>query len=93
MPGLSKDKYKTHAHIEPINLIADDIENVPGAQTNKLSKLKARLNMHDGDEHFVNNLLVGPINDMYLAIRAFSLFPHVTNIHEGLVRDTQTGRR
>jgi hypothetical protein len=52
---------------------------VPAGQSMKshaLSRKKMMLDKADGGSNFVDNLLTGPINDMYLAIRAFSAFPH-----------------
>jgi hypothetical protein len=53
-----------------------------------LSNKKKMLDMADGDEHFVSNLCVGPINDMYLAIRAYSMFPHGAGM-VALIKDTK----
>jgi hypothetical protein len=53
-----------------------------------LSHKKKMLDMADGDEHFVSNLSVGPINDMYLAIRAYSMFPHGAGL-VSLIHDTK----
>jgi hypothetical protein len=53
-----------------------------------LSHKKKMLDMADGDEHFVSNLSVGPINDMYLAIRAYSMFPHGAGM-VSLIHDTK----
>lgn len=65
---------------EPSNLTMDfDDVGVPAGQSMKshaLSRKKMMLDKADGGSNFVDNLLTGPINDMYLAIRAFSAFPH-----------------
>jgi hypothetical protein len=53
-----------------------------------LSRKKKMLDMADGDEHFVHDLRVGPINDMYLAIRAYSMFPHGMG-KPALIHDTK----
>jgi len=56
-----------------------------------LSRAKKMMDMADGDEHFVSNLCVAPINDMYLAIRAYSMFPHGAG-RPALIHDTKSGR-
>ena len=74
---------------------ASDIEEEPEGKTmrsHSLSRKKKMLDMADGDEHFVSNLCVGPINDMYLAIRAFSMFPHGIGI-PALIYNTKEGRK
>jgi hypothetical protein len=68
---------------------------VPAGQSMKshaLSRKKKMMDMADGDEHFVNNLCTGPINDMYLAIRAISAFPHGAGL-VSLIHDTQANRQ
>jgi len=62
------------------------------ARSQALSLRKKMLDMSDGDEHFVSNLNVGPINDMYLAIRMYSLFPQGAGL-VSLISDTQINRR
>ena len=57
-----------------------------------LSRKKKMMDMADGDEHFVNNLCTGPINDMYLSIRAFSAFPHGAGL-VSLIHDTKANRQ
>ena len=86
----------SHAHPVPVKIVDDDaIANAPEGQTmasKALSRKKKMLDMADGDEHFVSNLRVGPVNDMYLAIRAYSMFPHGIGL-PALVHDTQAGGR
>lgn len=68
---------------------------VPAGQSQKshaLSRKKKLLDMADGDSHFVNNLCTGPINDMYLAIRAYSAFPHGAGL-VSLIHDTKANRQ
>ena len=68
---------------------------VPAGQSMKshaLSRKKAMLDKADGDEHFVTNLCTGPINDMYLQIRAISAFPHGAGL-VSLIHDTQANRQ
>ena len=74
---------------------AHDIVQAPAGQSGKskaLSNLKARLNMMDGDEHFLP-LAVGPYNSMYLQIRNLSAFPFGGGRMDNLVSDTQANRR
>ena len=74
---------------------AEDIIAPPGEQSgmNGLSRLKKRLDMKDGDEHFLNyESTVGPINDMYIAIRELSAFPFGGG-RSALIHDTQINRR
>jgi hypothetical protein len=73
----------------------DDVgEHVAGQSMRSyaLSRRKKMLDMADGDEHFVKNLCVGPINDMYLKIRAYSAFPHGAGL-VALIHDTQANRQ
>jgi len=84
-----------HPHISvarPVKVVVtDEPEDDPAGQTMRssaLSRKKKMLDMADGDEHFVNNLRVGPINDMYLAIRAYSMFPHGMG-RPSLIHDTK----
>ena len=75
--------------------IVDDPVSAPEGQTMRslaLSRRKKMLDMSDGNEHFVSNLSVGPINDMYLAIRAYSMFPHGAGL-PALIHDTRAGHR
>ena len=76
----------------PVKVVAvNETTDVPGGQTMKsiaLSRKKKLLDMADGDEHFVHDLSVGPINDMYLAIRAYSMFPHGMGM-PSLIHDTK----
>lgn len=68
---------------------------VPAGQSMKshaLSRKKAMLDKADGDEHLVTNLCTGPINDMYLAIRAISAFPHGAGL-VSLIHDTKANRQ
>jgi len=77
-----------------IALDYDDVgEHVAGQSMRSyaLSRRKKMLDMTDGDSHFVNNLCTGPINDMYLSIRAFSAFPHGAGM-VSLISDTQANR-
>jgi hypothetical protein len=72
-------------------VVVDEDGNAPEGQTMKsmaLSRKKKLLDMADGDEHFVHDLRVGPINDMYLAIRAYSMFPHGMG-RPSLIHDTK----
>ena len=74
---------------------AHDIVQAPSAQSGKskaLSNLKSRLNMKDGDEHFLP-IAVGPINSMYLQIRNLSAFPFGAGRMDNLIHDTQVNRR
>ena len=67
---------------------------IPAGQSMRslaLSRKKKMMDMADGDEHFVNNLCTGPINDMYLKIRAYSAFPHGAGL-VSLIHDTQANR-
>ena len=60
------------------------------ARSAGLSRTKAMKDMKDGGAtgDQVKDLCVGPINSMYLAIRSFSLFPHVKGL-PALIHDTQ----
>ena len=59
----------------------------------RLSRQKKMLDMKDGDEHYTNkDSTVGPINDMYLAIRELSCFPYGGGRHN-LIHNTQINRR
>lgn len=74
---------------------AHDIVQAPSGQSGKskaLSNLKARLNMMDGDEHFLP-IAVGPINSMYLQIRNLSAFPFGAGRMDNLIHDTTANRR
>lgn len=73
----------------------DDIMQAPSGQTSKsmiLSNLKKRLDMKDGDEHFLP-IAVGPINNMYLQIRHISAFPFGAGRMDNLIHDTTANRR
>ena len=72
-----------------------EIVQAPAGQSGKskaLSNLKARLNMMDGDEHFLS-LAVGPINSLYLQIRHISAFPFGAGRMDNLIHDTTSNRR
>jgi hypothetical protein len=72
-----------------------DIMQAPSGQStksNRLSNLKKRLDMKDGDEHFLP-IAVGPINDMYLQIRHISAFPFGAGKMDNLIHDTTSNRR
>jgi hypothetical protein len=72
-----------------------EIIQAPSGQSGKskaLSNLKARLNMMDGDEHFLP-LAVGPYNSMYLQIKNISTFPFGAGRMDNLIHDTQANRR
>jgi len=75
---------------------AYDVAMAPGEQSSmshSLSRMKKRLDMKDGDEHFVNDSsTVGPINDMYIAIRELSAFPWGGG-RSTLIHNTQINRR
>jgi hypothetical protein len=72
------------------------VNMAPGEQSgmsHSLSRLKKKLDMKDGDEHFVNDSsTVGPINDMYIAIRELSCFPFGGG-RSCLIHNTQLNRR
>jgi hypothetical protein len=74
---------------------ASDVMLEPAGQSMRskaLSKLKYKLNMKDGDEHFLP-IAVGPINNMYLQIREYSAFPFGAGRMNNLIHDTQSNRR
>ena len=94
----SEEHHSRISHAHPVKVkIEDDytIASAPEGQTmasKSLSRKKKMLDMADGDEHFVSDLRVGPINDMYLAIRAYSMFPHGIGL-PALIHDTHAGGR
>ena len=72
-----------------------DIMQAPSGQStksNRLSNLKKRLDMKDGDEHFLP-IAVGPINSMYMQIREYSAFPFGAGRMSHLIHDTTANRR
>ena len=72
-----------------------DIMQAPPGQSSKstkLSNLKKRLDMKDGDEYFLP-IAVGPINDMYLQIKNISAFPFGAGRMDNLIHDTTANRR
>lgn len=78
--------------------ITEDIASVPPAQSSRsiaLSNMKARLNMEDGNEHHKEHpSTIGPVNDMYLAIRELACFPFGSAFFHGkatLIHNTQEG--
>jgi len=71
-----------------VNVHEKHMSDGPSMRSMALSRTKKMLDMADGDEHFVSNLRVGPINDMYLAIRAYSMFPHGMG-KPALIHDTK----
>jgi hypothetical protein len=80
--------------------MADDIQQAPSGQSGRsmaLSNMKKRLDMKDGDEHPMEHpATIGPVNDMYLAIRELSCFPFGNAFHHGrvaLIENTQINRR
>lgn len=79
---------------------ASDIMGEPAGQSMRskaLSKLKYKLNMKDGDEHVTDHTsTIGPVNDMYVAIRNLSAFPYGNAYHHGritLIHNTMTNTR
>ena len=74
----AKGKYRVEATHDVRGEQHPGVEVASGQtmRSHALSRHKKMLDMADGDEHFVTNLCVGPVNDMYLAIRAYSMFPH-----------------
>ena len=72
----------------PVKVQENHFSDGPSMRSMALSRKKKMLDMADGDEHFVDNLRVGPINDMYLAIRAYSMFPHGIG-KPALIHDTK----
>ena len=79
---------------------ATDMMAEPSGQSMRskaLSKYKFKLNMKDGDEHVTDHTsTIGPINDMYVAIRNLSCFPYGNAYHHGrvtLIHDTMTNTR
>jgi hypothetical protein len=63
------------------------------ARSAGLSRTKAMKDLADGGAtgEYVKDLCVGPINSMYLAIRSYSLFPHVEGL-PALIHNTQENR-
>jgi hypothetical protein len=66
----------------------------PSMQSMRLSRQKKMMDMADGDEHYTNkDSTVGPINNMYLAIRELSCFPYGSGGRNALIHNTQINRR
>ena len=88
-------KLPTRAEPSRMDMDYDDVgEHVAGQSMRSyaLSRKKKMMDMADGDSHFVSNLCTGPINDMYLKIRAYSAFPHGAGL-VALIHDTQANRQ
>lgn len=68
-----------------------DIHAPPPGQSGKsiaLSRKKKKADMKDGDTHWTNHdNTIGPINDMYLAIREYAAFPFGAG-HVALIQKT-----
>lgn len=76
-----------------IDIIPEMREN-ESMQSMRLSRQKKMMDMKDGDEYYTNkDSTVGPINDMYLAIRELSCFPFGSGGRHGLIHNTQINRR
>lgn len=66
----------------------EDIQEGSGQSSKsvRLSHAKRMIDMKDGDSHFnVGQTSVGPINDMYLKIKAMALYPEIVSLRIPLV--------
>ena len=76
MPHSSKKTIRMQSSVEDVEEASEQ-----SSKSVRLSHIKRMVDKADGDSHFnVGETSVGPINDMYLKIKAMALYPEIVSL-------------